>query len=143
MLEQVQIGKQLDVNEITYHDAYGNPNNPPPIFPDVVLHIDKYHTIASLGGAGHEGSFARTQYFVAVDRNTGALKRKSEGGVIPQRKFCIVAKYTTEAHGVYGVCCPIIDGEEKPQFMKTWNYTGKKLVSYKVWKEEERREMAY
>ena len=48
MLEQIQIGKQLDSNEITYHDAYENPNNPPPIFPNVILHIDENHTIASL-----------------------------------------------------------------------------------------------
>jgi hypothetical protein len=27
--------------------------------------------------------------------------------------------------------------------MTTWNYTGKTLVSYKVWKQEERHEMAY
>ena len=128
MLEQIQIRKQLDSNEITYHDAYENPNNPPPIFPDAVLHVDENHTIASLGGgAGHDRSFARMQYFVTVDRRTAALKRKSEGGVILQQRFCVVAKYTTEAHGAYGVCCPIIDSEERPQFMKTWDYTGKNL----------------
>jgi hypothetical protein len=143
MIEQLQLGMQLDSNEITYHDAYKNPDAPPPIFPDAVLHVDENHTVASLGGAGHNGSFANKQYFVAVDKSTGALLRKSEGGVVPQRRFRVVAKYTTEARGAYGVCCPTINGQEKPQFMKTWDYTGKMLVSYKVWKQEERREMAY
>ena len=73
MLEQVQIGKQLDADEITYYDAYGNPNNPPPIFPDAVFHIDKNHTIASLGGAGHDGSFARTQYLLSLLTETLVL----------------------------------------------------------------------
>lgn len=142
MLEQIKIGKQLDSNEITYHDAY-TPDAPPPIFPDAVLYVDENHTVATMGGAGHNGSFAARQYFISVDPMTGALRRKAEGGVIPQRRFRVVAKYTTEARGAYGVCCPIINGEEKPQFIKTWDYTGKTLVSYKVWKQEERREMAY
>ena len=84
MLEQIRIGKQLDTNEITYLDAFQNPNAPPPIFPDAILHLDENHTVATLGGAGHDGSFSSTQYFVSVDKRTGALKRKSEGGVIPQ-----------------------------------------------------------
>jgi hypothetical protein len=36
-----------------------------------------------------------------------------------------------------------VNSEEKPQFMKTRDYTGKTLVSYKVWKQDERCEMAY
>jgi hypothetical protein len=82
-------------------------------------------------------------YFVSVDKTTGALKKRCDGGVILQRRYQVVAKYTTEARGCYGVCCPVVDSEEKPQFMKTWNYTGKTLVSYKVWKQEERYEMTY
>ena len=45
--------------------------------------------------------------------------------------------YNTEACGAYGVCCPMIDDKEKTQLMKTW------VIFQKVWKEEERREMAY
>jgi hypothetical protein len=85
----------------------------------------------------------RRQYFVSVDKDTGQLKGRSEGGVMPQRRYRIVAKYTKEARGCYGVCCPKIDGEEKPQFMETWDYTEKTLVSLKVLKKHVQAEMAY
>jgi hypothetical protein len=88
MLEQIQIGKQLDANEITYHDAYINPDAPPPIFPDAVLHVDENHTVASLGGAGHNGSFAGKQYFVAVNKRTGALKKVRGWGCPTTKVSC-------------------------------------------------------
>jgi hypothetical protein len=62
---------------------------------------------------------------------------------MPQRRYRIVAKYTKEARGCYGVCCPIVAGEEKPQFMKTWDYTERTLVSLKVWKQHANAEMTY
>jgi hypothetical protein len=105
--------------------------------------LDKNHTVASFGGVGHDGSFLTKQYFVYVDRITGALLCKSDGGVIPERQYRVIAKFTTEARGCYGVCCPVINSKEKPQFTKTWDYTGKTLISYKVWKQEEECEMAY
>jgi hypothetical protein len=144
MLEQIEIGKKLDKKEITYLEAsFQNPDSPPPIFPDAVLYLDENHTVASLGGVGHDGSFSSKQYFVYVDRVTGALLCKADGGVIPERRFRVIAKFTTEARGCYGVCCPVINSEEKPQFIKTWDYTGKTLVSFKVWKQEVECEMAY
>jgi hypothetical protein len=144
MLDQIETGKKIDNGELTLQDAFENVNNndaPPPIFPDAVLYLDKNHTIASLGGAGHDGSFSRRQYFVSIDKNTGQLKEQSKGGVIPQRRYRVVAKYTKEARGCYGVSCPFIDGEEKPQFMKTWDYMERTLVSHKVWKKHVKAEM--
>jgi hypothetical protein len=142
MLQQIETGKRIDSGELTLHDAYAN-DAPPPIFPDAILYLDENHTVASLGAVGHDGSFSRRQYFVSVDKNTGELKGRSEGGVVPQRRYRIVAKYTKEARGCYGVCCPKIDGEEKPQFMETWNYTEKTLVSLKVWNKHVKKEMKY
>jgi hypothetical protein len=91
MLEQIKIGKQLDLNEITYHDVYTNPDPPPPIFPDAVLHVDENHTVASLGGAGHYGSFAHKQYFVSINKRTGALK-KVQGQSCPATKVSCCCK---------------------------------------------------
>jgi hypothetical protein len=54
-----------------------------------------------------------------------------------------VAKYTAQAGGCYGVCCPIIDGKEHGQFLKSFDYTAKKLVSLKAYKKLMRKEMAY
>jgi hypothetical protein len=146
MLDQVEIGKKIDAGEITLQDACEKVHKndaPPPIFPDAVLYLDENHTVASLGGVGQDGSFSRKQYFVSVDKENGQLLEKSKGGVVPKRRYRIVAKYTSEARGCYGVCCPILNEEEKPQFMKTWNYTEKTLVSFKVWKQHVRKEMAY
>jgi hypothetical protein len=61
-------------------------------------------------------------------KNTGALKKKAEGGVMPQQRYQIVAKYTKEARGYYGVCCPVVGGNEKPQFMEAWDYREKSLL---------------
>jgi hypothetical protein len=45
--------------------------------------------------------------------------------------------------GCYGVCCPIIDGKEHGQFIKSFDYTAKKLVSLKAYKKLMRKEMTY
>jgi hypothetical protein len=113
-----------------------------PIFQDAILYRDENHTRASLGGAGHNASFSRKQYFVAIDKKAGQLKTKSEGGVMPQQRYWVVAKYTTEARGCYGVCCPIlINGEQKPQLTMTWDYTGRRLLSLKGWNKQAKAEM--
>jgi hypothetical protein len=42
------------------------------------------------------------------------------------------------------VCAaPKVDGEEKPQFMKTWDYTERTLVPLKIWKQHANAEMMY
>jgi hypothetical protein len=52
-------------------------------------------------------------------------------------------KYSTEARGCYGACCPVIDGVEKAQFIETFDYTEKKLISLKAYKILMQKEMAY
>jgi hypothetical protein len=54
-----------------------------------------------------------------------------------------MAKYSTEARGCYGACCPVIDGIEKAQFIETFDYTKKKLISLKAYKILMQKEMAY
>jgi hypothetical protein len=69
------------------HEAFQNVKTsdaPPSLFQDAILYLDENHTVASLGGAGQDGSFSRKQYFVSVDKDTGWLKKKSDGGVMPQ-----------------------------------------------------------
>jgi hypothetical protein len=54
-----------------------------------------------------------------------------------------VAKYSTEARGCYGVCAPIIDGVKQARFIKSFDYTEKKLISVKAYKILVEKEMAY
>ena len=113
------------------------------MFSDAIVYCDENHCIASIGGAGHEGSFSRRQYRIAVDQKTGKFLRLANGGVVPKRRFRVVAKYTKEARGCYGVCCPVIDGKEQGQFIETFDYTETKLVSIKAYKKLMQQEMAY
>jgi hypothetical protein len=92
------------------------------------MHLDKNHCVASIGGAGHDGSFGQVQHCIAVDPKTGELLMKAEGGVVPKRRHRVVAKYMEEARGCYGVCCPLLDGKEHGQFIATFDYTANKLV---------------
>jgi hypothetical protein len=141
MQDQVSNGKKVDSGKITLQEA--NSCECPPIFKDGVLHLDENHSQAKIGGSGHGGSSAGTQYRIAVDPKTGELKPMSDGGVMPQRKERVQAKYTKEARGCYGVACPTINGQLEPQFMETWDYTETKLVSFKVYKKEQLAEMKY
>jgi hypothetical protein len=87
ILDQIETGKKIDNGEITLQEAFQNVETsdaPPPLFQDSILYLDENHTVATLGGAGHDGSFSRKQHMVSVDKDTGQLKRKSEGGVMPQ-----------------------------------------------------------
>ena len=54
-----------------------------------------------------------------------------------------MAKYSTEARGCYGACCPIIDGVEQAQFIESFDYTEKKLISAKAYKILMQKEMTY
>ena len=146
MLAQIKLGRDIDANnsllEPTFEDVEKK-STQPPIFPDGVIFCDKNHSVASLGGAGHKGSFGRRQNRIAVHPKTGRLLRLASGGVMPKRKFRVVAKYTTEARGCYGVCCPVIDGIEHGQFIETFDYTEKKLLSIKAYKIQMEKEMSY
>jgi hypothetical protein len=62
---------------------------------------------------------------------------------MPKCKFRVVAKYITEARRYYGVCCPAIDGIEHGQFIETFDYTEKELVSIKTYKILMQQEMTY
>jgi hypothetical protein len=102
MLSQIKLGEDFDVNNFSLKLAFEDvekKNMPPPIFPDAVVFCDKNHCIASIGGAGHEGSFSRRQYRIAVDPKTGKLLRLANGGVMPKREFRVMAKYTKGARG--------------------------------------------
>jgi hypothetical protein len=146
MLAQIKLGRDIDANnsllEPTFEDVEKK-STPPPIFPDGVIFCDENHSVASLGGAGHKGSFHRRQHRIAVHPKTGRLLRVASGGVMPKRKFRVVAKYTTEARGCYGVCCPVIDGIEHGQFIETFDSTEKKLLSIKAYKIQMEKEMNY
>jgi hypothetical protein len=115
MLDQVKLGKQIDNGQTSLAQAFEEVEKnsmPPPIFPDAIIRCDENHCISSIGGAGHDSSFGRVQHHVAVDPKTGKLLRKAQGGVVPSRRFRVMAKYTEEARDCYGVCCPVIDGGE-------------------------------
>ena len=144
--DQMKLGKQIDDNVTSlrqvFEDVEKN-NTPQPVWSDGILYTDENHCQASIGGAGHEGSFSKRQYRIAVDPKTGKLLRLANGGVVPKRKFRVVPKYTTEARGCYGVCSPIIDGKEQGQFIETFDYTGTKLLSIKAYKKLMEAEMTY
>jgi hypothetical protein len=136
MVDQIKLGKQVDNGETTLLQAFEQVEQnsmPPPIFPDAIIHCDENHCISSIGGAGHEGGFSRRQHRISVDPKTGKLLRKAQGGVVPSRRYWVVAKYMEEARGCYGVCCPVVDGKEHGQFIETCDYTAKKLVSLKAY----------
>jgi hypothetical protein len=90
MLAQIKLGRDIDANnsllEPTFEDVEKK-STPPPIFLDGVIFCNENHSVASLGGAGHEGSFGRRQHHIVVDPKTGRLLRLASGGVIPKRKF--------------------------------------------------------
>jgi hypothetical protein len=115
ILDQVKLGKQVDHEEIRLAQASEEVEKnsmPPPIFPDAVIHCDENCCVSSIGSAGHDDSFGQVQHHVAVHPKTGKLLRKAQGGVVPSRRFRVVAKYMEEARGCYGVYCPVIDGKK-------------------------------
>ena len=143
---QIKLGKQIDDSETTLQQAFKDVKKnhvPPPMFSDAIVYCDENHCIASIGGAGHEGSFSRRQYHIAVDPKTGKLLRLANGGVVPKWRFRVMAKYTKEARGCYGMCCPVVDGKEWGQFIETFDYTETKLVLMKVYKMLMQQEMTY
>jgi hypothetical protein len=92
MLNHIETGKKIENGELTLQDAGENIHKndaPPPISPGAVLYLDENHTVASLGGVGHDGSFSRRQILVSVDKKTGQLVLPpygslSKGGVMPE-----------------------------------------------------------
>lgn len=52
-------------------------------------------------------------------------------GVVPNRLSQIKPKYDKYAQGCYAVCCPTIDDKPQPQWLKTFDYATKKMLSAK------------
>jgi hypothetical protein len=63
------------------------------------------------------------------------------GGLLTVKTVQVVPKYANEARVWYGVCAPTIKGKQRPQMTKPWNYTERKLVSYKMYKQKVKEEL--
>jgi len=139
MLEQQHLGALVDTGELKYKEC--NPDLPP-IWDDGTLWVDENHIQQVLpGGTGQDSSFSRQQYRIAIDPKTGKLLPLKQGGKMPRRKFRRVPKYPQEARAAYGCATPTIDGEKRGKMMQPFDYTGKKLVSYKDWKKLVKQEI--
>jgi hypothetical protein len=68
-----------------------------------------------------------------MDPSNGRLKKKTNGGKVPARRYRVVPKYPKESRACYAVAAPFVDGKRQGKFIKPFNYTLKKLVSYKMW----------
>jgi hypothetical protein len=136
MTEQFRLGDMIDNNRIKRADC-----SVTPLHDDAILSADENHNKQTIGGSGHTSSFSQRQYFVSVDPCSGCLKPKRYGGRVPARRYRVVPKYPKEARGCYGVAAPIIEGRRQGKFIKPFDYTLKKLVSYKVWKEAVAKEI--
>ena len=100
-----------------------------PMYLDGIVFTDQSHTRAIVaGGTGQNGSMGKHQWRVSVCPHTGAL---TKDGVFPDRRFQIQPKYDNYAQGCYSVCLPTINGEKRPMFLETFDYTGKKMTSVK------------
>jgi len=60
---------------------------------------------------------------------------------MPKRKFRKIPKYPDEARAAYGCATPTVEGKKTGVMMKPFDYTGKKLVSYKQWKALYKKEL--
>jgi hypothetical protein len=133
MLDQLALGKLTRMKSRMHAEAIRD-NEFPPLWRDGCLFADENHVRRAIRGAGHAGAGSHYQYRVSVHEKTGEPLPCSDGGVLPEKKARLVPKYTKEARGCYGVACPTstVDGETKPQFMETFDYTQKTLRSKKM-----------
>ena len=60
---------------------------------------------------------------------------------MPRRRYRVIPKYPKEARGAYGVATPTRNGQRRGEFTATFDYTEKKLLSYKLWKQLVRKEI--
>ena len=111
-----------------------------PIWWDGILWVDENHIRQVIGGNGHDSSFSSKQYLIAMDPNTGEHKPLAKGGKMPMRKQKTVPKYPQEARACYGIAVPTVRDEPRPAMIQPWSYTGKKLISYKMWKQKVNQE---
>ena len=136
ILHQKSLGEQIDSGQ----QVTISPGEAPPLWWDGILWADENHVRQVLGGNGHESSFSSHQYLVAMNPLNGILKRLRDGGKQQVRKQKTVPKYAQEARACYGVAVPEVNGKKCPEMIEPWSYTGRKLVSLKVWNEKKRAE---
>ena len=108
---------------------------------DGILWADENHFQQCIGGSGHASSFSKRQMRISVDGKTGNLLVCKAGGLLTVKTVQVVPKYAKESRGWYGVCAPTIEGKRRPQMTKPWNYTERKLVSYKMYKQKVKEEI--
>ena len=97
-----------------------------PIYMNGIIFTDQSHMRAvPAGGNGHDGSMSRHQWRVRVNPANGM---PDCNGVIPRRRTQIKPKFDNMSQGCYSIALK----DDNPLFLKTFNYTGKKMVLRQV-----------
>jgi len=128
ILEQCKLGEKLEAGTTSMADCKAL--DLPPMYEDAVAYCDQSHMKAvPAGGMGQQGSTGKRQVRISLDPTTGDLKPMADGGQMPRRRQQVTVKYDKESRGCYTIAMPTINGEEKPQWLKTFNYTERKMES--------------
>jgi hypothetical protein len=131
--EMLQAGEDIDRGETTMKKI--REKDMLPLYLDGIVFADQSHMRAvPTGGTGQNGSMSEYQYMVAVNKENGSL---DEFGVVPEEREQVKPKYDSYAQGCYAVCAP----DNMPQFLPTFDYTGKQLTSAKSGKRNIEEEM--
>jgi len=105
--------------------------------------MDEVHTDAALTGST-TSTHSKRQIKISFDKETGRPMKKSDGGVMPADKVRAVAKYASQARCMLMVACPKDEqGNEFPQMLETWWYTGQWVLSIEEWDIKVQIEYAY
>lgn len=108
-----------------------------------LVQMDESHTDAALSGST-SSTHSKRQIKISFDLATGKPKKKSAGGVMPADKVRAVAKYGSQAKCMLVVACPKDEhGNEHPQMLETWWYTGQWIISIEDWELKVQIEMEY
>ena len=130
--EMFKMGERLEQGETNWQQI--RQADLLPLYMDGIVFVDQSHVRAvPAGGTGQDASMARHQYRIAVNPKNGRL---DPHGVLPERRTQIKPKYNSHSQGCYAICMPA----NKPRFLQTYDYTGKKMGSVKTgeaaWKAE-------
>jgi hypothetical protein len=143
LVRALELGKLLDEGKIKWEDCEITP-----LWRDGILWCDENHIKVVLpGGSGHSSSFAGRQYRISMDQN-GELKSLKDGGMMPERKQRLVAKFPEEARACYGVSVPSVNDNEsgealpKPTMMPPWDYTVTTLCSKSAYESKKKQKIA-
>ena len=139
--DMYELGEKLENGTLTMADC--RQKNLHPLYEDATVYVDQSHMKAvPAGGSGHSGSKGRIQTRIAVDPKTGKLLPVARGGVMPARRMQIKPKFDSQAQGCYAVAVPKdANGKTKALFLKTFDYTGKKIYSAKDMKTHDEAEL--